>query len=42
MIDRQEIRVVEATARRDERSMRVFEYALALLALASAVLMAVR
>jgi len=42
MIDRQEYRAIEAAATRDERSMRVMEYALALVALVAAVLLAIR
>jgi hypothetical protein len=41
MIDQPSISPIEADAPRDELSMRIMEYAMALLALAAAVLIAV-
>lgn len=42
MIDRTPLRAAPTAATRDERSMRVMEYAMAIVAIASAVLLAIR
>ena len=42
MIDRTQLRPAARVAARDERSMRIGEYAMAIVAIASAVLLAIR
>jgi hypothetical protein len=42
MIDRTQVRTADPEELRDERSMRVMEYAMAILALIAAVLLSIR